>query len=132
MVQFPPMERKRLDDIFRNLIGDDHSLGWRLMQEAGILFEELCIPGENTMPDDEIMKSKDLDDAAAMWAFINSVQGQAEKEDIGHHDYGAAVALTLVATAKVLESKPPGNKLVQRFSESTGYSPGDFIEKFWE
>lgn len=126
------MERGKLEDIAQNFIGDNHLLGWKLMQEAAIFYEELCIPGKNTMPDDEIMQSKELDAAAALWAQINSVQGQAEKRTAGHHDFADAVAVTLVATAKVLQNKSPDDEFVQRFTESTGYSPSDFIEKFWE
>ncbi len=126
------MEREKLEDICQNFIGDNSLLGWKLMQEAAIFYEKLCIPGINTMPDDEIMQSKELDAAAAMWAHINSVQGQAEKGTVGYHDFADAVAVTLVATAKVLEGKSPNDESVQRFTESTGYSPSDFIEKFWE
>ncbi len=126
------MEREKLEDIAQNFIGDNHLLGWKLMQETAIFYEELCIPGRNTMPDDEIMKSKELDAAAALWAQINSVQGQAEKGTAGHHDLADAVAVTLVATAHVLKKKSPKDEFFQRFTESTGYSPGDFIEKFWE
>lgn len=128
------MARESLEDIFRELIGDNNEHGWDLMQDAGIFFEELCIPGELTMPDDEIMKRDEFNIEAAMWSLINSFQRQAESEDpkLVHHDYAVAVALTLVATAKALQDKNQEDEKVQRFTESTGYSPNDFIGKFWD
>lgn len=126
------MARERLEDIYRELIGDDNERGWELMQVAGIFFEELCIPGELTMPDDEIMKIEGLNVEAAMWGLINSSQRQAEEEDpeLYHHDYAAAVALALVATAHVLLDKHPVDDRVQRFTEITTYSPSGFIKRF--
>lgn len=115
---------------FRQLIGGNDARGWTLMNEAAGLFELLCISGENTMPDDEIMRQGELGDAAAMWAYIISVQGQAEAGGAYHHDYADAVAVTLLATARALEDKPDSDENVLRFTTLFNVSPKEFIERF--
>ncbi len=123
------MPREQFVDNIRKKIGNNNALGWMIMQDVGLLFEKLCIPGEDTMPDDTVMLSPELDTVAAMWAQINSVQGQAEKGKT-HHDYADAIAVTLIATADVLLDTPEDDDNVKEFKRLTELSPQEFLEKF--
>jgi hypothetical protein len=107
--------------------------GWQSKQQAGLVFEELCVPGGDTFPDDPIMEHPDNDNVAAMWAFIISAQGQAESGSGGegyHHDYAEAIAVTLVATAHVLAGLPLEDSRVVRFQSISGMTPQEFLDRY--
>lgn len=123
------MKKEQFVEQIRNKIGRNRALGWILMQDVGRLFDKLCVPGDDTIPDDPIMRSPEMDTVAAMWGQINSVQGQAESSEKTHHDYADAIAVTLIATANVLSYFPDNDDNVMEFKRLTKLSPTEFLAK---
>jgi hypothetical protein len=121
------MPKESFVEAIRSNIEESSTTGWTLMQQVGRLYDKLCIPGADTMPDDPIMASPEMDVPSAMWAQISSVQGQAEQGGT-HHDYADAIAVTLVATASVLSDLPVDDNNVREFMRLTDLTPQQFLE----
>ncbi len=124
------LRMKELIHQWQRIIGKNDSLGWLMTQRAGRIFEQLCIPGKNTMPDSPEMDRSELYETAAMWALFNNVSGQAEDGGQYHHDYATAISVALVATAKILKDQPLGSDNVIEFEKMTGIAPKQFMEEF--
>lgn len=126
---------RRLLAVIRDAIDTGEVDGWQLLQHAGRMYEGLCIPGVNTMPDDPIMLEDHMTEAAAMWAQISSVQRQAEEGGDrnlpGHHDYAEAVVLTIAATASLLQAKGIQDEAYRQFCEKVGITPEEFLKHYF-
>lgn len=66
LAKFMTMAREVLLNRYRTIIGDDGVFGDRMMNIATQIFEKFCIPGKETMPDDDVLFQTAYDDASAL------------------------------------------------------------------